>query len=81
MVDYNEADEGSGDSGVMAAPGPSRDAVKKLDQIIQVIPLLNCTGLPMLILLELSYQSSHCCHPIPDANSTYFPERWQQESQ
>lgn len=33
---YSEADEGSGDSGVMAATGPSRDAVKKLDQIIQV---------------------------------------------
>ena len=33
---YNEADEGSGDSGVIATSGPSRDAVKKLDQIIQV---------------------------------------------
>jgi autophagy-related protein 13 len=36
MPGYAEADEGSGDSGVMAATGPSRDAVKKLDQIIQV---------------------------------------------
>ncbi len=33
---YNEADEGSGDSGVIAASAPSRDVVKKLDQIIQV---------------------------------------------
>lgn len=33
---YHEADEGSGDSGVIAASGPSRDVVKKLDQIIQV---------------------------------------------
>ena len=36
MPGYNEADEGSGDSGVIATSGPSRDAVKKLDQIIQV---------------------------------------------
>jgi hypothetical protein len=36
MPGYNEADEGSGDSGVMASNGPSKDAVKKLDQIIQV---------------------------------------------
>lgn len=36
MPGYNEVDEGSGDSGVMATNGPSRDAVKKLDQIIQV---------------------------------------------
>jgi len=33
---YNEADEGSGDSGVMASNTPSRDSVKKMDQIIQV---------------------------------------------
>jgi hypothetical protein len=33
---YSEADEGSGDSGVMPSNGPSKDAVKKLDQIIQV---------------------------------------------
>ncbi|OWO98248.1 autophagy protein Atg [Marssonina coronariae] len=32
---YSEADEGSGDSGEIAASGPSRDVVKKLDQIIQ----------------------------------------------
>ncbi|PBP27817.1 autophagy protein Atg13 [Diplocarpon rosae] len=36
MKGHNEADEGSGDSGVIAASGPSRDVVKKLDQIIQV---------------------------------------------
>jgi len=36
MPGYGEADEGSGDSGVIAATGPSRDVVKKLDQIIQV---------------------------------------------
>jgi hypothetical protein len=36
MPGYNEADEGSGDSGVIAPNGPSKDAVKKLDQIIQV---------------------------------------------
>ena len=36
MPGYNEADDGSGDSGVIATSGPSRDAVKKLDQIIQV---------------------------------------------
>ncbi len=36
MPAYTDADEGSGDSGVMPTSGPSRDAVKKLDQIIQV---------------------------------------------
>lgn len=35
MSGHSESD-GSGDSGVMQATGPSRDAVKKLDQIIQV---------------------------------------------
>ena len=34
MGAYNDTDEGSGDSGVMS--GPSKDSVKKLDQIIQV---------------------------------------------
>ena len=34
MAGYNDTDEGSGDSGVMS--GPSKDSVKKLDQIIQV---------------------------------------------
>ena len=53
MPGYNEADEGSGDSGVIAPSGPSKDAVKKLDQIIQVdsitfLLLLNST--PKLIL-------------------------------
>ena len=36
MPGYNDVDEGSGDSGVIATSGPSRDSVKKLDQIIQV---------------------------------------------
>jgi autophagy-related protein 13 len=36
MPGYNDADEGSGDSGVIQPGGPSKDAVKKLDQIIQV---------------------------------------------
>jgi len=36
MPGYNDADDGSGDSGVIQAGGPSKDAVKKLDQIIQV---------------------------------------------
>ena len=40
MPGYSEADEGSGDSGVIATAGPSRDAVKKLDQIIQVVQIL-----------------------------------------
>lgn len=35
MSGYNDNDDGSSDSGVMSA-GPSRDAVKKMDQIIQV---------------------------------------------
>jgi hypothetical protein len=34
---YSEADErmGAGDEEISTAPGPSRDAIKKLDQIIQ----------------------------------------------
>jgi autophagy-related protein 13 len=34
---YNEPDEkmGAGDEEINPAPGPSRDAIKKLDQIIQ----------------------------------------------
>lgn len=36
MPAYNEAEEGNGESGVIAPNGPSKDAVKKLDQIIQV---------------------------------------------
>lgn len=36
MPVYNEYDDGSGDSGVMPSNGPSKDSVKKLDQIIQV---------------------------------------------
>jgi len=36
MPVYSEGDDGSGDSGVMPSNGPSKDSVKKLDQIIQV---------------------------------------------
>lgn len=36
MPAYSEGDDGSGDSGVMPPNGPSKDSVKKLDQIIQV---------------------------------------------
>jgi autophagy-related protein 13 len=39
MPGYNDADEGSGDSGVIQSGGPSKDAVKKLDQIIQVLQI------------------------------------------
>ncbi|PQE25424.1 Autophagy-related 13 protein [Rutstroemia sp. NJR-2017a BBW] len=35
MPHYNEVDDGSGDGGVLPSTGPSREAVKKLDQIIQ----------------------------------------------
>lgn len=33
---YNDADDGTNTGGEVAASGPSRDTVKKLDQIIQV---------------------------------------------
>lgn len=36
MPHYQEIDDTSGDGGSMVATGPSREAVKKLDQIIQV---------------------------------------------
>jgi hypothetical protein len=36
MASYSEVDESSEDSGVIAANSPSKEAVKKLDQILQV---------------------------------------------
>lgn len=52
---YSETDEGSGDSGVMTT-GPSKDAVKKMDQIIQnfhtkaaVVVLQTRMSLPIVI--------------------------------
>lgn len=56
MPGYNDADEGSGDSGVIAPNGPSKDAVKKLDQIIQnfhtkaaILILQSRMSLPVII--------------------------------
>ncbi|KAE8453464.1 autophagy- protein 13 [Mollisiaceae sp. DMI_Dod_QoI] len=55
MPGYSETDEGSGDSGVIAT-GPSKDAVKKMDQIIQnfhtkaaVVVLQTRMSLPVMI--------------------------------
>lgn len=45
MPVYNDVDEGSGDSEVMASNGPSKDAVRKLDQIIQVYSIMFSGGL------------------------------------
>ncbi|KAE9380320.1 hypothetical protein N431DRAFT_128190 [Stipitochalara longipes BDJ] len=59
MPGYNDADEGSGDSGVIQPGGPSKDAVKKLDQIIQnfhtkaaVVVLQSRVSLPVVILKD-----------------------------
>ncbi|RDL36572.1 Autophagy-related protein 13 [Venustampulla echinocandica] len=56
MPGYSEGDEGSEDSGVIAATGPSRDAVKKLDQIIQnfhtkaaIVVLQSRMSLPVIL--------------------------------
>ena len=49
MVGYSEAEEGSGDSGIIASSGPSKDAVKKLDQIIQVGSSSFCRLLILLL--------------------------------
>jgi hypothetical protein len=84
MPGYNEADEGSGDSGVIAANGPSRDSVKKLDQIIQVdsastsiviYALLTCPS------LEFPSQSRYGHLTVKDAIAHYLDKRWDQESQ
>lgn len=36
MPHYQEADDAGGDGGSMVATGPSREAVKRMDQIISV---------------------------------------------
>ncbi|TVY40507.1 Autophagy-related protein [Lachnellula subtilissima] len=55
MPIYNEGDDGSGDSGVMPSNGPSKESVKKLDQIIQnfhtkaaIVVLQSRMSLPIL---------------------------------
>lgn len=53
MSGHSESD-GSGDSGVMQATGPSRDAVKKLDQIIQV-----CSQNPWEIVTSTDFPSQN----------------------
>jgi hypothetical protein len=83
MPGYNEVDEGSGDSGVMATNGPSRDAVKKLDQIIQVdstAVFLFFERTLMLLSLELSYESRYSRLAVKDAITGDHHERWNQES-
>ncbi|KAI9645141.1 autophagy protein 13 [Ciborinia camelliae] len=59
MPHYQEIDDASEDSGVMAATGPSREAVKKLDQILQnfhtkaaIIIIGSRVGLPVVFTKE-----------------------------
>ncbi|QSZ36004.1 hypothetical protein DSL72_007128 [Monilinia vaccinii-corymbosi] len=59
MPHYQEVDDASGDGGVMAATGPSPEAIKKLDQIIQnfhmkaaIIVLGSRVGLPIVFTKE-----------------------------
>ncbi|APA15540.1 hypothetical protein sscle_15g103100 [Sclerotinia sclerotiorum 1980 UF-70] len=59
MPHYQEVDDASGDGGPMAATGPSREAVKKMDQIIQnfhtkaaIIVLGARVGLPVVFTKE-----------------------------
>lgn len=69
MPAYTEGDDGSGDSGVMPSNGPSKDSVKKLDQIIQVrrygfyhiiAGVLEANGL--LARISIRKQLSWCCN-------------------
>jgi hypothetical protein len=69
MPAYSEGDDGSGDSGVMPSNGPSKDSVKKLDQIIQVkrnrcyqilAAVLEANGL--LDRISIQKQLSLCCN-------------------
>lgn len=51
-------DEGSGDSGVMPSAAPSKDAMKKLDQIIQVVPISYFyLAYSLIFLAEFPYKS------------------------
>ncbi|RAL67268.1 hypothetical protein DID88_008032 [Monilinia fructigena] len=59
MPHYQEVDDASGDSGVMATAGPSPEAIRKLDQIIQnfhikaaIIVLGSRVGLPIVFTKE-----------------------------
>jgi hypothetical protein len=84
MPGYNDADEGSGDSGVMQPGGPSRDAVKKLDQIIQVwqFPFQMFKG-PCLTrsVPEFSHQSRSCYSTSSSFATCRYLERRLKESQ
>lgn len=55
MPHYQEGDDVSGDGGVMATTGPSREAVRKLDQIIQVSDAQSLA----LFLFELHLHLKH----------------------
>lgn len=80
MGGYNEADEGSGDSGVMT--GPSKDSMKKLDQIIQV----GSHGKPETThtddcATELPHESCHSNITVAHIIACHYFKRWDQESQ
>jgi hypothetical protein len=77
MPAYSEADEGSGDSGVMAPTGPSRDAVKRLDQIIQVLLPISCRYMSAVLtwlMLELPYESSHRHITVSNVTTSRYHE-------
>lgn len=77
---YNEGDEGSGDSGVMT--GPSKDAVKKLDQIIQVCPTIvrHWNGID-ICLQELPYKGCSCRFAIKNVATSGNHKRRHEEGQ
>lgn len=86
MPGYNEGDEGSGDSGVLAPNGPSKDAVKKLDQIIQVglYPTTDSVykaSVANYWVAEFSYKSCDCGAAITNVITGGHYKRWNQESQ
>lgn len=84
MPAYNEADEGSGDSGVIATTGPSRDVVKKLDQIIQVRATIHYSPRNWHTDdfggLELPYQGCLSCLTISNAITRGVHQRWDEEA-
>jgi hypothetical protein len=86
MPGYNDVDEGSGDSGVIQPGGPSKDAVKKLDQIIQVRQFTSTNiQSPLRLIHSLSEfpHQSRCCDPTSSSFVTcgHLEGRFQESQQ
>jgi hypothetical protein len=72
-------DEGSGDSGMMPSSGPSKDAVKKLDQIIQVqeyvLVLTSSTISSLFFLHRISIQKLQSLYYLRECPYPYCQQK------